>query len=390
MSLSLSRLAMSLSPSATLALNATIAQLKSEGVPVISLGAGEPDFATPAHICQSAIEAIERGCTRYTDVSGIAQLRQAICRHIQKQKGLFYTPNQVIVGSGAKQVLFDALQAILDPGDEVILPIPYWVSYPDMIRMAGGTPVFVDTSAASGFLPTYAQLAGAITSRTKALIINTPNNPSGAVWPRTLIHAAMELAQSHDFYVISDEIYESLLYGEAEHFSPAAASDDAFQRTIVISGFSKAYAMTGWRMGYATGPQSVISAMTALQSHATGNANSIAQYAALSALEGSQTCVQQMTDVFAQRRKLLLHCLDNEQLKPAVIPQGAFYLLLDVGRIMPDDIAFSAALLQHAHVAVVPGTSFGAKGCVRISYAVHESAIAEAIKRIGSFVRQLK
>lgn len=390
MSLDLSAMALRLAPSATLHLNATVSQLKEEGVDLLSLVAGEPDFDTPAHIRQAAVKALEKGCTRYTDVPGILPLRQAICTHVRKQKSLCYAPDEVVVGAGAKQVLFDALQAILNPGDEVILPAPYWVSYAELIRMAGGTPIFVHASAEQGFLPDITQLSQAVSARTKALIINTPNNPTGAIWPRTLLEEALKLAQKHDFYVISDEIYEDLVYGEALHISPAALSEDALRRTIVVSGFSKAYAMTGWRVGYATGPRQVIAAMTALQSHATGNVNSIAQYAALAALEGPQTCVQQMADTFSMRRKLLLHCLENERLHPGVIPQGAFYLLLDVRPFMPDDAAFAKDLLQHAHVAVVPGAAFGAEGFVRLSYAVHEAVITHAVQRIGAFVRQLQ
>lgn len=390
MSLSLSRMATGLEPSVTLQINATVSQMKKQGVPVISLGAGEPDFDTPQHICQAAIQAIEEGQTRYTAVSGIPSLREAICNHIKNQKGLSYTPDEIIVGAGAKQVLFEALQALLNPGDEVLLPTPCWVSYPDMIRMAGGEPILIQTTPDNGFLPTSSQVASAITNRTKAIIINTPNNPTGAVWPRALLSDVMHLAQQHDFYVISDEIYENLVYDDARHLSPAALSEDAFRRTIVISGLSKSYAMTGWRVGYAAGPQSIIAAMTSLQSHQSGNINTIAQYAALAALEGDQTCVQQFKSTFAHRRTLLLNALEAEGLQPAIIPMGAFYTLLDVRPFADCDIAFSKALLKSAHVAVVPGTAFYAPGFIRLSYAVHDQQITQAVARIGIFLRSLK
>ena len=393
MSLNLSRATKGLSSSLTLQINAAVDDLRKKGIPVLSLGAGEPDFDTPPHIRSAAQAAMEAGHTRYTAVNGILPLRQAICRHIEKKKHLAYMPQDILVGAGAKQVLFEALEAILDPGDEVILPRPCWVSYPEMIRMLGGVPVFVDSKAERGFLPDIEALARAVSPRTKALIINSPNNPSGAVWPRKLLENVMQLAKAHDFCVISDEIYEDLLYSSAVHISPAALSEDAFRRTIVVSGFSKAYAMTGWRVGYAAGPQAVIAAMGALQSHASGSINTIAQYAALAALTESQACVEEMRLTFSHRRKLLLHLLEKENLRPAFHPEGAFYLLMDVrpylGGEIADDLAFCELLLREKHVAAVPGSAFGAKGFIRLSYAAHENDIAEAVRRIGEFVRSL-
>lgn len=399
MSFSLSHAVKGLSSSLTLQINAAVSDLRAQGIPVISLGAGEPDFDTPPHIRRAAVQAMENGYTRYTAVSGILSLRQAICDHIRKQKNLSYTPPEIIVGAGAKQVLFEALQALLNPGDEVLLPLPCWVSYPEMIRILGGVPVPIETSAASGFLPTCAQIAAAVTPRTKVLILNTPANPSGVIWPPKLLKEVMQLAQTHDFYVISDEIYENLIYGDAVHYSPAAVSQDAFERTIVISGLSKAYAMTGWRVGYAAGPQAVIAAMIALQSHMSGSINTISQYAALEALTAPQDCVQEMRATFARRRKLLLHFMEKENLHPGVIPQGAFYLLMDVrpylnqtasGSVLCDDLTFASRLLEEQHVAVVPGAAFGADGFVRLSYAAHEKDIITAVQRISDFVHSLK
>ena len=394
MSLRLSKAALATAPSATLRINAVAGQLKNKGINIISLCAGEPDFDTPAHICRACAQAMQSGYTRYTDVSGMLPLRQAVCDHIQKHKGLLYVPDEIIIGSGAKQVLFTALQALIDPGDEVLLPAPYWVSYPDMIRIAGGTPCFINTSPDQGFLPSCDQLAQAVTPRTKAIIINTPGNPSGAVWPQSLLQSIMQLAQKHNLFVISDEIYESLLYDHYSHLSPATVSNDARSRTLVVSGMSKTYAMTGWRIGYGAGPKALISAMAALQSHTAGNACTLSQHAALAALSEPQDCVEHMKQAFARRRKLLLDCLQSEGLQPAIIPHGAFYLLLDVRPFLsdtrPDDESFCEQLLNTAHVALTPGTPFGACGFVRLSFATGDHDITQAVHRIGEFVRNLK
>ena len=399
MPLVLSDIAQSISPSATLGLNATVAQLRSQGVDVISLGAGEPDFDTPAHIRKAAKEAIDAGKTRYTDVSGIPALRQAIADHIFAHKRLRYAPDEIIVSSGAKQAIVLALQSILNPGDEVIMPSPYWISYTEMIKIAGGKPVFITTAPETDFLPTPAQLEAVVSERTKAIIINSPNNPTGTIWPRELLAAACELARKHDFFIISDEIYEDLCYDGYTHISPAQISDDAKQRTILVSGFSKAYAMTGWRMGYASGPRFVIKAMVALQSHMTGNPNSITQYAALTALTAPQDCVIDMAHSFARRRTLLLFLLAQNALKPGVMPKGAFYMLLDVrpylgkkcgDEVIDSDGKFAELLLKNSFVAVIPGTPFGAHGFVRLSYAVSDVQITEAVRRITAFVQSLQ
>lgn len=399
MSTQLSDKALSIAPSATLKLNATVAVMRSEGIDVISLGAGEPDFDTPDHIRRAATAAMEQGKTRYTDVAGIPQLRKAIADFIQKKKDLTYQPNEIIVGSGAKQVLYHGLQAMLNPGDEVIIPAPFWVSYTEMVHMCGGEVVPVYTKAENDFLPTFEQIEAAVTERTKAIIINTPNNPTGAVWPFSLVKGVAELAQKNDFFIISDEIYENLVYDGVEHISPASISPDAFSRTLVVSGFSKAYAMTGWRVGYGSGPRKLIAAMTALQSHATGNANSVAQYAALAALQGPQESVRIMTQIFSMRRKILLDKLKEQGLIAGVLPRGAFYLLLDIrpyigkdchGKKIEGDMDFASLLLEHALVAAVPGTPFNAPGFLRISYATNEKQILRAMERIGNFVRSLK
>ena len=397
MSVSLSQRVMHISPSVTLNLNAEVAHLKSQGIQVISLGAGEPDFPTPPHIADAAIQAIRDHQTRYTHVCGIQPLREAICTHIRTQKNITYSPDEILVGAGAKQVLYEALQAVINPGDDVLLPAPYWVSYPEMIRLAGGNPIVIPPDNA--FLPSLSQLEKAVTDRTKALILNTPNNPSGAVWPRALLEDVMQLAKERNFLVISDEIYENLVYDDAVHTSPAALSDDAYNRTLVVSGFSKAYAMTGWRVGYAAGPKHLIAAMAALQSHASGSINTPAQYAALAALTASQSCVQEMKNAFSNRRKLLLDLLRQENLLPAFIPQGAFYLLMDIrpylGKslkniVIDSDVSFAQQLLSVFRVAVLPGASFGMANHIRLSYAADELSITAAVRNIGMMIRALQ
>jgi len=398
MSTKLSQTALGIAPSATLKLNAAVAVMRSEGVDVISLGAGEPDFDTPDHIRRAATAAMEQGKTRYTDVAGIPQLRKAIADYILKKKGLSYQPNEIVVGNGAKQILYHGLQAMLDPGDEVIIPAPFWVSYQEMVHMCGGVVVPVEGKAENDFLPTIEQLEAAVTEKTKAIIINTPNNPTGAVWPHSLLKCITDLAEKNDFYIISDEIYENLVYDGIVHVSPATISEAAAKRTLVISGFSKAYAMTGWRVGYGSGPRPLIAAMTALQSHATGNSNSIAQYAALAALQGPQESVRIMTQIFSMRRKILIDKMKEQGLVIGVLPRGAFYLLMDIrpyigkvchGKTIEGDMDFASLLLEHALVAAVPGTPFAAPGFLRISYATNEKQILRAMERIGNFVRSL-
>jgi len=393
----LSKAALEIKPSATLKINSAVSRLRAEGIAVLSLGAGEPDFDTPLHIGQAAIHAIQTGQTRYTFVNGILPLRQAICAYMEKEKGLHYSPDEILVSGGAKQALWAALKAVLDTNDEVLLPAPYWVSYPELIRMAGGVPVILPWD--ENFLPREDDILKAITPRTKAILINTPCNPTGAVWPADRLKTIMHAAQKHDLCVISDEIYESFLYDGAAHLSPAALSEDARCRTLVISGVSKTYAMTGWRIGYAAGDRSIIAAMSAIQSHSAGNACTISQHAALAALEGSQECVTAMRSAFLQRRDLLLHALLKESLQPACIPQGAFYVMVDIrpfygkrsgDTVIDSDIAFCEALLEQAHVALTPGCAFGLEGFVRISYAAAEETLHKAIRRIGRFIRFLK
>ena len=398
MALTISKVCNGISPSVTLALNAQVAAMRARGMDVISMGAGEPDFDTPLHIREAAQQALNAGKTRYTAVPGVPELRSAVAEFIYSRSRVRYDSEQVILCTGAKQALIGALTAILDPGDEVILPQPCWVSYPEMVRMAGGVPVPVYTTLEQGFVPTEAQLRAAITPRTKAIMINNPGNPTGAVWTRGQLEAAATLAKEFDFYIISDEIYDQLVFAGAEHISLPSLSEDACNRTILINGFSKTYAMTGWRIGYAAGPRAVIDAMSAYQSHATGNPSSVSQYAALAALKGDQKCVQQMVRAFARRRNLMVSLAGQLKGISFFEPKGAFYILLDVsklmgkkigGRVMENSADFADALLREKLVAVVPGEAFGADRCVRLSYAIDDAQIEKAMKRIGEFVKNI-
>lgn len=398
MPLSLSNTCTAISPSVTLKLNALVAQMRQNGADVIGLGAGEPDFDTPLHIRMAAKKAIDDGHTRYTAASGIPALRQAIADYLLKEKGLKYTKDEIIVGNGAKQVLLGALQAIINPGDEVLLPAPCWISYPEMVAMAGGKAIWVMTNEQQDFVPTREQLERAITPRTKAIILNSPSNPTGAVWTREQLAMLADLAVEHGFYVISDEIYEKLTYDGAEHISIATLNTDIFNQTILISGFSKAYAMTGWRLGYAAAPRAIIAAMAAFQSHATGNPNAIAQYAGLAAIEGDQRCVSDMAQAFARRRSLMLSLVDTLPGVRCFVPKGAFYILLDVnhflgktyrGKPLLDSLDFAQALLEAVQVAVVPGEDFGAPGYCRLSYAVSDDRIVESMQRLNNFLSML-
>lgn len=395
MSVSLSKVCEGITPSTTLRLNALVVELRAQGQDIIGLAAGEPDFETPANIVEAANKAMAAGHTHYTAVSGIPALRQAICDDLLKDKGLTYEKGNIIVGTGAKQVLYEALRAIVDDGDEVLLPAPCWLSYAEMTCMCGGVPVIVPSRVEDGFEPAIEDIIAKATDKTKAILINTPNNPTGAVWSEKTLRQIAEFAKEKDIWIISDEIYEKMVYDGAKHISIASLSEDAKKRTILISGFSKAYAMTGWRLGYAAGDKRVIDAMDAYQSHATGNTNSIAQHAGVEALKGPQESVEKMVEAFGNRRKLMLSCIKQIPGVSCVEPKGAFYVLLDIGqcigrtykdKVITDDGVFAELLLQYAQVSVVPGEPFFAPGYIRISYAVSEERIMEAMRRIAQFV----
>ncbi len=386
-----------ISPSATLRLNALVAEKRAQGQDVISMAAGEPDMDTPEAIKAAAIRALEEGKTKYTATAGIPALRQAIADALNKHHGLAYAPSEVMVSSGAKQALIGCLTAVLNPGDEVLLPSPCWLSYPELIRMADGVPVLVETTVGTGYVPDTKSLQAKLTGKTRAVLINSPNNPTGAVYNRAELEEIAAFAKTHDLAIISDEIYDAFVYEGVCHVSVASLSEDAKNRTVIVNGFSKSFAMTGWRLGYAAGPKGLIAAMDAYQSHAAGNPNSLAQYAGLAALEDSHMA-QGIVAAFAARRKRLLAGLEGIPGTRFFPPQGAFYVLLDVsgligksyqGQDIADEMVFAELLLEHQGVSVVPGGPFFAPGTCRLSYAVSEARIDEAIRRLKAFVSQI-
>ncbi len=400
MPLTLSKVCLGISPSATLSIDAKAKELGAAGFDVIQFGVGEPDFDTPNFIRDEGKAAIDAGKTRYTAVPGTIELRKEIAKKFARDNGLAYDPaGEIIVSNGAKQVIFTVLCALLNPGDEVILPAPCWVSYPEMVRMAGGVPVFVPTSAEAGFLFSAAEIAPYVTAKTKAIILNTPSNPNGCVLPSAALESIASLAVEKQFYVISDEIYEKLIYDGEEHVSIATFGDAIKNQTIVINGVSKTYAMTGWRIGYAAGPRPIIKAMTAYLSHAASNPNSIAQEAAAAAIAaGDAPCVKEMVAEFDARR-LLMHRVINEI--PGVsahLPKGAFYIMANIGALVgkkyggetiTDSDKFAALLLESKHVAVVPGNAFGDDRHVRLSYATSADKITRGVARMAEFVAEL-
>lgn len=381
----LSRRVLSLKPSATVAVTSRALELRRRGVDVISMSVGEPDFDTPAHIKAAAIAAIESGKTKYTAVSGIPELREAISAKFARENGLTHPPDEVTVTSGGKQALFNAFFALLNPGDEVLIPAPYWVSYPEMVALTGAVPVPVPTTPQSGFLLDPDEVESRVTPRTRMIVLNSPGNPTGAVFPPDVLEAVARVAQRHGLTIVSDEMYEHLVYG-AEQVSVGRYAPE---HTLTVNGASKAYAMTGWRIGYAGGPRAVIAAMNALQSQSTSNASSVGQYAALAALEQPQETarfVELARAAYRQRRDLLVAGLNALGL-PTPTPQGAFYVMADTTRLHPDELEAARLILDGARVAAVPGTDFGAPGQVRLSYAVSPEQIAEVLRRLGRLMQ---
>ncbi len=398
MALTVSHRCQSISPSPTLAIDARAKEMKAAGVDVIGFGAGEPDFPTPQYIIDAAKEALDLGKTRYTPASGTFELRKAICDKLERDNDLYYKPQDIVVSSGAKHSLYNVFQAILDPGDEVLIPTPCWVSYPEMVRMAGGVPVFVPADESTNFIPTNKDIASRVTRRTKAIIITSPSNPNGSVWSRKQLQFVADLAVSHPFYVVSDEIYEKLIYDGEKHFSIANIGETIKNQTFVVNGMSKAYAMTGWRIGYVAGPLQEIKAMSSFQSHATSNANAMAQYAAMKALEGGDECIKEMVAAFEDRRNAMVEKINAIPGLSCRKPQGAFYIMLNVkkvlgksyhGRVIENSKTFAELLLAEKHVAVVPGSAFEAEGFCRLSYAVAKEQCMEGLRRIEEFVGEL-
>lgn len=370
-----------LKPSATVAVTSRALELKRQGHNIISMSVGEPDFDTPAHVKEAAIQAIREGHTKYTAVGGIPELREAISAKFQRENGLSYAPDCVTVTTGGKQALFNAFFALLNPGDEVLIPAPYWVSYPEMVALTGAVPVTVPTSPQTGFMLDVEQLASKITPRTRMIVLNSPGNPTGAVFTPDILKGVAELAQQYDLMIVTDEMYEHLVY-DAQQVSIGTFAPE---HTLTINGASKAYAMTGWRIGYAGGPKAVIAAMNALQSQSTSNASSISQYAALAALvqhEETQRFIDQARAAYRERRDVIVAGLNDLGLKTPT-PQGAFYVMADTTPIHADELEAARMILDDAQVAVVPGTDFAAPGQIRLSYATSMENIHEALNRIG-------
>ena len=388
-------------PSPTVAVTALAAELRAAGRDIISLGAGEPDFDTPRHIKDAGIAAIEAGKTRYTTVDGIAELKQAICAKFARENGLSYTPAQVSVGTGGKQILYNALMATLNPGDEVIIPAPYWVSYPDMVLLAGGTPVVIEAGVEAGFRITPEQLEAAITPRTKWFIFNSPSNPTGAGYDRAALKGLTDVLMRHpQTWVMTDDMYEHLVFDDFEFCTPAQVEPGLYDRTLTCNGVSKAYAMTGWRIGYAAGPERLIRAMGKVQSQSTSNPCTISQWAAVTALNGPQDFLADYRAIFQRRRDLVVAALNAIPGIACPVPEGAFYVYPSIagligkrtasGRVIETDEDFATALLEETGVAVVFGAAFGLSPNFRISYATSDEALTEACRRIASFCATLR
>ncbi len=382
-----------LTPSTTLAITAKANELKAQGVDIIGLGAGEPDYNTPENILQAAYQSMLEGKTKYTPAGGLPALKEAIIDKLQRDQNLSYAPAEVMVGVGAKHVLYTLFQVLLDKGDEVIIPIPYWVSYPEQVKLAEGVPVYIEATASQNYKISPQQLREAITERTKAVMINTPSNPTGMIYSKEELQELAEVCREKDILIVSDEIYEKLVYEGTEHVSIATLSDDAKERTIIVNGVSKSHSMTGWRIGYAAGDSKLIKAMTNLASHSTSNPTTTSQYAAIEAYNGSQDAVEEMRQAFEGRLEEIFPKLEAIPGFNVIRPQGAFYLLPDVSEAA-EKTGFSsvdefvAALLTEANVAVIPGSGFGAPSTIRLSYATSMEALNEAVERIGKFVTE--
>lgn len=399
MPLGISQKCSAIAPSATLAMDARAKALRSEGVNVIGFAAGEPDFDTPEPIRDAVKEAMDKGMTRYTPVAGTLELRDAIIRRLKEDHGLTYGRNEIIVCNGAKHALYNAFQTILAPGDEVLVDKPCWVSYPEIVRMAGGVPVFINCPEEQGFLPSMEDFEAAITPRTKAFILNTPSNPNGCIWTRGQLEALASLAVKYDFYIIADEIYEKLIYDGRKHVSIATLGEEIKKRTILINGVSKSYAMTGFRIGYAAGPSDIIKGMTNYQSQATSGPNAPAQHAAAVALTMPQDCVETMRQAFEERRNVLVSLINAIPGLSCGMPHGAFYVMMNVkgllgkrfgDTVLENSTVIAECLLEHAHVAVVPGAAFLEEGYCRLSYATSMENIREGLGRIAAFVKELR
>ncbi|MBP5661543.1 MAG: pyridoxal phosphate-dependent aminotransferase [Clostridia bacterium] len=380
--------------SVTLAIDAKAKAMRAAGADVVGFGAGEPDFATPHYIVEAAIDALKDGKTKYTAAAGMPLLREAVADFTNKNLGTAYRGENVVISNGAKQALFNALQALCNPGDEVLLFSPYWVSYPELIKMADAVPVFVPTKAEERFAPDLDAFERAISGKTKAVILNDPCNPTGAVFPESALRKIADLAEKHDFAIIADEIYDALVYDGAVHFSVTQINDAIRERTVLINGMSKAYAMTGWRMGYSLSCPALAKRMASLQSHATGNPNTIAQVATLAALTHENPEFPSMLAEFDRRRRYMVETVNTIPGLSAFLPSGAFYVMVSIqgligkrchGRTIDSSLTFAELLLDETKTAVVPGAPFGAEGYIRLSYATDIANIQKGLARIRQF-----
>ncbi len=378
-----------LTPSLTLAIDSKAKAMKAEGIDICGFGAGEPDFDTPEHIKEAAIAALQAGFTKYTPSSGLPELRQAIADKFAADNGLEYRASQVIVSNGAKHSCYNAVLATCERGDEVIIPAPYWVSYPDMIRLAGAEPVIVQTSERNGWKMTTEEFENAMTPRTKMVVLNSPGNPTGSVYSREELEGIVNVAAEEDIYILSDEIYEKLVYDGAEHVSVASLSKQAYDLTITVNGFSKSYAMTGWRLGYMGAPEAIARAVDSIQSHSTSNPCSFAQKGAIAALKGDQQPLSDMHDEFDMRRNYMFDRISKIPNISAVKPLGAFYVLVNISQLGLTSQNFADRLLSKANVAIVPGAAFGDDRTVRLSYATSIDIIKKGLDRFQDFCRTL-
>jgi len=399
MSLALSEKALAVKPSSTLAITAKAKELKAQGLDVVGFGAGEPDFNTPDNICEAAIKAINDGFTKYTPASGINELKEAICAKFKRFNNLDYKPSQIVISNGGKHSLTNVFEALINPGDEVIIPAPYWLSYPEILKLAGGVPVYVVGGKEQGYKINAAQLKAATTEKTKAVVLNTPNNPTGQSYTEEELRAIADYAVENDVYIIADEMYENLVYDGGKHVSIASFGPEIYERTITVSGLAKSYSMTGWRIGYTGSSEKIAKVMSSIQSHQTSNPNSIAQKAAVEALNGDQTKVEYMKGEFAKRRQYIYERCLNFKYVEAAKPTGAFYLFIDCselltksykGKKIETTAELARILIEDYLVAVVPCGDFGFADHIRLSYATSLEAIKKGMDRIEEFINSVK
>ncbi|MEG4213205.1 pyridoxal phosphate-dependent aminotransferase [Microcoleus sp. S13_B4] len=377
------------SPSITLAIAAKAKAMKAEGIDVCSLSTGEPDFDTPEHVKAAAKQALDEGKTKYGPVAGEPLLKAAIARKLRDDNNLNYQPENIIVTNGGKHSLYNLMMALIEPGEEVIIPAPYWLSYPEMVKLASGKPVIVRTDASTGYKITPEQLSRAITPQTKLFVLNSPSNPTGMVYTRAEIKALAEVIVDRDILVVADEIYEKIIYDGAQHVSIGSLGKEIFDRTLISSGFAKAYSMTGWRIGYLAGPIELIKATSTIQGHSTSNVCTFAQYGAIAALESSQESVETMRLAFAERRQVIFELLDAIPGISCIKPDGAFYMFVNISKTGMNSLEFCDAFLEQQQVAVIPGIAFGADDHIRLSYATDLRTIKKAVERLDKFVRSI-